>query len=87
MNNYQEECWGTKFFEKIQEGLSKYMDCLSSNVYNPGFGWLSRKKLLEAEVDKVLLTVNYVTRKIKWFDYVVDWKRYDQEPWLLKFDE
>lgn len=32
----------------------------------------AEKKLLEAQVDKVLLTVNYVTRKMKWFGYVVD---------------
>ena len=83
---YQEESWGTKFFEKVQEGLSKYMDCLLSNVYYPGFTWLSRKKLFESEVDKVLFTVNYITRKIKWLGYVVDWKGYDQEPWLRKFD-
>ena len=73
---YQEECWGINFFfEKVQERLSKYVDCLQSNVYNPGFSYLRGKKLLKAEVDKILLRDNYVTRNIKWFGYVVDFKK------------
>uniref|UniRef100_A0A0D3AB81 Uncharacterized protein n=1 Tax=Brassica oleracea var. oleracea TaxID=109376 RepID=A0A0D3AB81_BRAOL len=55
----------TEVLDFLQSVQSKFMDCLSNIVDHPCFGCIYWEEFFEVEVNKILSSFDYVTRKIE----------------------
>ena len=41
---------------------------------NISYSYVCRKKLSKIKIDKIILKIEYFTRKIKWIGHITNWK-------------